>query len=331
MVDIARNQGALLLGGFMAAGLSGIVAVQTILYLKLYPLDHPRLKCLVLLVWVLDLTHSGLTWASIWHYLVEDYGRAERVDTIPLTLSLTIVFTVSLSQTHLRTPSEEFLVGNTHVLSTLVGLLPQSFRLFDLYILWSFFAHRIFIMSKRNLYLTLPIDRIRLRSFTLFKAHFRWLFSLGLALSSIVDILVTLSLFTLLQNSRSRSLSLDHIIDLLILYTFEMGSLTCAGTIVSMICWLTMNDNLIFMGLHFVIGKLYANSLLAALNTRHDLRRAHSSHDIRPVVNLEGSRRSAVQLRNPFINSDIELQHVQINVEKSVTYVVGESGSISRA
>jgi len=104
---------------------------------------------------------------------------------------------------------------------------------------------------------------IRLEKFSTFKEQFRWLFSLGLALSSTVDILVTISLCVLLQNSRTLSLSLDQILDSLIRYTFEIGSLTCAGTIVSMICWLAMSDNLIFMGLHFVIGKLYANSLLA--------------------------------------------------------------------
>jgi hypothetical protein len=36
--------------------------------------------------------------------------------------------------------------------------------------------------------------------------------------------------------------------------------------------WLTMPYNLVFLGLHFVISKLYANSLLISLNTRKALR-----------------------------------------------------------
>jgi len=311
MVDIARNHGALLLGGLVAAGLSGIVTVQAIIYFKLYPLDSPILKVLVLIIWSLDLTHSGLACASIWNYLIQHFGRADDIIVIPLTLSLTIVFTAILT-----------------------------------FFVHCFFAHRIFLLSKRNWYLTLPIvflatcrlcsasatsaEMIRLQMFTLFKAQFRWLFSMGLALSSIVDIVVTLSLFALLQNSRSRSLSLNHIIDSLILYTFEMGSLTCAGTIVSMICWLTMNNNLIFMGLHFVIGKLYANSLLASLNTRHDLRRQrHSSRDTM-IAALDGPRRPDGFFHNPFLDSEIQLQHVQINVEKSITYETSGSLHASR-
>lgn len=301
MVDIARNHGALLLGGLVAAGLSGIVTVQAIIYFKLYPLDSPILKSLVLIIWSLDVTHIGLVCAAIWNYLIEDFGLADDINIIPLSLSLTIVFTAILT-----------------------------------FFVHCFFAHRIFLLSKRNWYLTAPIlllatcrlcsasttsaEMIRLQMFSLFKAQFRWLFSLGLALSSIVDIQITISLFVLLQNSRSRSLSLNHIIDSLILYTFEIGSLTCAGTIVSMICWLTMNSNLIFMGLHFVIGKLYANSLLAALNTRHELRRQrHSSRDT-VIPALESPRRRDTFFHNPFLDSEIQLQRVQISVEKSITY-----------
>lgn len=312
MVDIARNHGALLLGGLVATGLSGVVVVQAIIYFKLYPLDSPILKALVLIIWSLDLTHSGLVCAAIWNYLIKDFGFANNINVIPLSLSLTIVFTAILT----------FLVH-------------------------CFFAHRIFLLSKRNWYLTMPIlllatfrlcsacatsgEMIQLRMFSLFKAQFQWLFSLGLALSSIVDIQITISLFILLQNSRSRSLSLNHILDSLILYTFEIGSLTCAATIVSMICWLTMGNNRIFMGLHFVIGKLYANSLLASLNTRHDLRRQrHSSRDV-VIPALESPRHPDLFFHNPYLDSEIQLQQVQISVEKSITCETSGSLHASRS
>ncbi|KAF5385039.1 hypothetical protein D9615_000877 [Tricholomella constricta] len=147
MVDVARNQGALLLGGFVAAG--------------------------------------GLVCAAVWNYLIQDYGHAEDINSIPM---------------------------------------------------------------------------IRVKMFTLFKAQFRWL---------------------------------------------------------------TMNSNLIFMGLHFVIGKLYANSLLASLNTRHELRRhRRATRDtILPSLGgLDSPRRREFQFPNPFQNSEIRLQHVHVNIEKSVTY-----------
>ncbi|SJL14712.1 uncharacterized protein ARMOST_18179 [Armillaria ostoyae] len=131
--------------------------------------------------------------------------------------------------------------------------------------------------------------RLRLKTYSAFKQDFRWVFTLGLALSSAVDILITGSLFGLLHTSRSDAENLKAVIDSLILYTFETGSLTCAATIIDMTCvslfehpalpiLMSMavdheSSNLIFMGLHFVIGKLYANSLLVTLNTRRGLRR----------------------------------------------------------
>ncbi|KAG6902040.1 hypothetical protein C0995_005250 [Termitomyces sp. Mi166 len=130
-MDIGRNQGALLLGGFIAAGLSGIILVQTLIYFKFYPSDPPVTKALFL------LTTGRLCCASV--------SSAEM---------------------------------------------------------------------------------IRLRTLSAFKSDIGWLFTLGLALSSVVDILVTLCLFILLQRNRTNSLSLDHILDALILYTFEVGSLT---------------------------------------------------------------------------------------------------------
>ncbi|KNZ79335.1 hypothetical protein J132_10686 [Termitomyces sp. J132] len=127
----------------------------------------------------------------------------------------------------------------------------------------SFFAHRIFLLSKRHWRFTIPVlvlavlrlgkffflyssiqiliyvtstasacatagQMIRLHSFSLFNMQFRWLFTLGLALSSGIDILITSCLLFLLQSSRAEASStgLNVVIDLLVRYAFEMGTLT---------------------------------------------------------------------------------------------------------
>lgn len=257
-VDVARTFGALLIGGLFASIMAGTVAVQVIVYFKLYPTDSFRLKLLVLWVWFLDTCHTICIWTSLWNYLIDHFGNTGRIHFIPTTVALTIVFTATLT--------------------IFVHL---------------FFAHRIFMLSKRNWALTIPIvvlaflrlaaasvttsEMIILHSFPLFKARFRWVFTLGLTLSSTVDVLITGSLFFLLQTSRTSAPDLNAIIDSLIRYAFETGALTCAGTVISLVCWLAMPSNLIFMGLHFVIGKLYANSLLVTLNTRQVLRHARST------------------------------------------------------
>lgn len=98
---------------------------------------------------------------------------------------------------------------------------------------------------------------------------------------------------------------MNQILDSLVIYTFENGSLTSAATVISMMCWLIMPHNRIFLGIHFGISKrelnilpnragcltildveVYANSLLATLITRKQFRRgrASMSQNALPVV-----------------------------------------------
>ncbi|KAF5366606.1 hypothetical protein D9758_008942 [Tetrapyrgos nigripes] len=257
-VDIPRTYGALLIGALFASILSGAVAVQSLIYQKMYPRDPRSIKLLVFLIWSLDTFHTGLIWGSLWKHFITDYGFSAEIDHIPWTLALSIVFTAVLT-----------------------------------FSVHCFFANRIYMLSKRSWILTIPIvllavlrlisaagttvEMMILQSFSNFRHEVRWLFTLGLALSSGVDILITVSLFYLLQSSRTEGGRFNGVIDSLILYTFETGSITSAATVVSMICWIVAPTNLIFMGLHFVISKLYANSLLVTLNTRKNLRNRNRS------------------------------------------------------
>ncbi|KAG5641054.1 hypothetical protein DXG03_006289 [Asterophora parasitica] len=62
MASIAQNQGALLMGGFVALG-----------YVKA-----------TMIAPILDQVHSGLVCATIWRYLIEGNGRD--LETIPIPL-----------------------------------------------------------------------------------------------------------------------------------------------------------------------------------------------------------------------------------------------------
>ncbi|RDB21584.1 hypothetical protein Hypma_011247 [Hypsizygus marmoreus] len=317
-MDIPKTFGALLLGGVFAAVLSGVVAIQVIIYYKLYPDDSPRLKLLVFFVWFLDTCHTGFVWAALWDYLIAYYGDFSRIDFIPWHLATTIAFTAVLT-----------------------------------FAVHCFFARRILLLSHRNWFLTIGIlilavlrlisacattgEMINLHSFTEFKAKFTWLFTLGLSLSSAVDIIITGALSFFLHTSRSGTTNLNVVIDSLIRYAFETGFLTMAGTIVSMICWVSMPGNLIFMGLHFVISKLYSNSLLVTLNMRENLRRTRhqpsfGDRDFPTILRLDtrGKRLPGSDLEEGSVQSPAShdyqghttskgfLGKVEISVERSV-------------
>ncbi|KAN0073696.1 hypothetical protein V8E55_012173 [Tylopilus felleus] len=292
--------GALLLGGFCAAALSGVAIVQTLLYIKLFPRDSARVKAIVGVVWTLDTVHSLLVYASIWIYLITNYGDETKIDVIPIPLALTVIVTFFLSS-HPQTESATMEIYGVNCCATVT-----------------------------------TVEMIHMKTFTAFKAKFRWVFTLGLAMSCLVDILVTGFLthsLQTLQNDKRASTSLDRVISAVVLYTFETNLLTSAATIVSMICWLAMPNNLVFMGLHFFISKLYANSLLATLNTRKQLqhkRQRGASADLPAGVPRfpSGPRRTPAKL--PACNE--HCTKLEITVEKTVefgTTVEGPGSSTS--
>ncbi|KAJ3859626.1 hypothetical protein EV359DRAFT_68000 [Lentinula novae-zelandiae] len=321
-VDIPKTFGALLIGAVFASlcvtffldleqggnvhpSLSGGITVQTLVYFKLYPSDGSNVKTLVIALWLLDACHTALIWSSQWEYFIRLYGKAEKIDYISTTLALSIVITVVIAILRL----EQAAVS----LKSLLKKPQKTYSFSDGY----------------NGYY--------------FREHVRWLFTLGLALSSAVDILITSSLFMLLRRSKmegGRQVQgsflahwhylpyLDGVIDTLILYTFETGSVTCAATIVSMICWISIPTQLIFMALHFIIGKFYTMSLLVTLNTRRGLRdvqsRGSSSGRGRTAFVLDNRRpkRKSKDIGGGSDNGyDLgKVTELQINVERSVQY-----------
>ncbi|KAH0825985.1 hypothetical protein J3R83DRAFT_7580 [Lanmaoa asiatica] len=260
--------GALLLGGFCAAALSGVVAVQTFLYIKLFPEDSARVKAIVSCPWwMLDTTHSLLVYTSIWICLITNYGDEMKIDTISMYCDPVTLYT------GLTAAVQAILTFIVHwYISSHASLVSrQRWRYTALIVSTCFTEIWIWDSSK------IPSEHGKRvssgPSLTIFLPQ-QWVFTLGLAMSCLVDILVTGFLthsLQTLQSDKRASTSLDRVIGAVVLYTFETNLLTSAATIVSMICWLTMPDNLVFMGLHFFISKLYANSLLATLNTRRQL------------------------------------------------------------
>ncbi|KAJ7144780.1 hypothetical protein C8R43DRAFT_563911 [Mycena crocata] len=320
-VDLPTTMGALLIGAFFAAVLTGVVNVQTLMYFRTYKSDPTGVRLLVFGVWGLDTLHTAFIWAGMWDYLIGSFGNTSKIDYIPWSISLTVILTV-------RRRSVSWPEKPAHCSK------PQALVTFGVH---CFFGHRILLLSKGNWFMASPVFLLALlrlvaasvstwemfhyKSYDLFKLHARWIFTLGLSVSSAVDVVITGLLFHLFQSSRPDAGNLNHVIDKLMLYAFETGSLTCIGTIVSMICWVAMSQNLIFLGLHFVIGKLYANSLLVTLNTRENIRRARStsSGDRGPVLYLDtrAQKTSGPYFAGPSSMMPTELQ---ISVQTSVQY-----------
>jgi hypothetical protein len=60
----------------------------------------------------------------------------------------------------------------------------------------------------------------------------------------------------------------DTLINRLIVYSVNTGTLTSVFSVAVLVAYNLMPDNLVFIALYFILSKLYANSCLATLNTR---------------------------------------------------------------
>jgi len=252
--DLRLSFGAMFIGCVISVSFSGIAALQAYLYFRQYRhRDSKRLRATVTSVWILDLIHTIFICQGIWHYLVLSWGDKEELDHLTWTVAMSIAIT---------------------------GLLTI--------VVHAFFANRVWQLSRRNIWLTALIcvlaiirlasaltttaQMLRLKHFSTFIHDFRWLFTLGLALSCIIDVIITGSLCYYLQGNRTGYSSIDDVIHRLLLYTINNGLLTGFASILDMICAASMPNNFLFLSLHFIVAKCYINSLLATLNSRDALR-----------------------------------------------------------
>ncbi|EPS99431.1 hypothetical protein FOMPIDRAFT_1050706 [Fomitopsis schrenkii] len=301
-MTVYSTLGPLLLGGLISLFLSGIVSMQTALYTSVYHTDTTWLRSMVYLIWLLDILHTTFVCISDWEYMIVHWSRDAVEDWIPWS------------------------VGGTVMLTALMTFIVQCF-----------FAWRVHTVSRRQWWITLILASvatgrliaalvstafmIRTESYRAFRRDVGWVFTLGLSLSALLDILVAGSLCYYLRKSRTAFSSMDAVLNTLTFYTIQNGTMTFVTTFISLILWVT-TDNLIFLGLHFAITKLYANAFLSTLNARKTLRLQQSSaeHDPSlPVVLIGTDRRSRPRLRSGQTADDIPMStKVQISIERSV-------------
>ncbi|KAJ7637441.1 hypothetical protein B0H17DRAFT_1217098 [Mycena rosella] len=291
MTDVSWTLGALLIGGSIAllcvltsiliasinevtaCSLSGMITVQCIIFFKLYYPNEIRSRiCMVVAVWILDLLHSAFIVTTLFSYFIHFFGDRDHIDHIPLSVALSILITAVQTLYSMLLCAKDIQMFN-FVLCFCLSYRRSSERGKAVdntaYSFSRSFSVRAFVVA---------VEMIRLHRYSAFSQKYPgWVLTTALSLAASVDILIIACLCSFLRKIRQRSAFtlLAQVVDTLTLYTLENGVLTCLTTTASLICWVTIPENLIFLGLHFVIGKLYANSLLLSLNTRKELREMH--------------------------------------------------------
>ncbi|KAF7375805.1 Glycoside hydrolase [Mycena sanguinolenta] len=255
MSSVALIYAPILFGGAVAFMLSGTAAVQCIIFFRSYSDESNLRTAIVTIVSTLDAAQSAFILVSLFDYFVAHFGDAGFGEfNIPWSIAVAIQVTA---------------------MQTCVVHLS--------------YAQEIYLSSKKNWWLTGPIiclaslrllaaivataEMLKLKRWEAFSEPYpRLLFTSGLSLSAGTDVILTICLCYYLRKIRKplSSSVTKSALDTLSLYTLENGLITCLTTIGHLTLWLVLPSYGLLISLHFVVGKLYPNSLLVLLNTRKD-------------------------------------------------------------
>ncbi|KAJ7183790.1 hypothetical protein C8R46DRAFT_1067828 [Mycena filopes] len=259
--------GALELGSLASFALFGVATTQVYIYFGRFPKDSRILKTLVTFIYACEVGHTICIAHTLYVYTIVDYGLPLHhlvTDAIPASLGATTFFT---------------------------GLIAATVQ--------SFFAWRIYSLS-RSLYIpiicwllaflrvviaviVLIIGAIHVSIATL-EAKWAFLHYLVWAESACNDLILTSALVYWLSRQRPDHMRTATLVDRLIRWTLETGMVTAGSDLVTLICFVTMTKNFVWMAWYVITAKLFSNTLLASLNSRTGLRDVHDKNITLPAL-----------------------------------------------
>ncbi|KAJ7118435.1 hypothetical protein C8R43DRAFT_1036276 [Mycena crocata] len=255
--------GFLEIGILLSYALFGLTTAQTYTYYKRFPNDSVILKLLVAFIWLCELGHAISIGHTLYVLTISDYGQPQPM-TVPQSFFVALIFS---------------------------GIIGSSVQLF--------FAHRVFQIS-RTPYIpvfcgALSVSRLVGTlvlagyafsvDFTGYLARFGWLLNAVWSISAANDVLIAGTLAFYLYRARFDAQKRTVVLlDKLIAWSIETGALTSAVNIVILASYLRMANTYLWLALFVITARLFANSLLASLNSRHTIRAMDAAHSDLDIV-----------------------------------------------
>jgi len=251
--SIHKTYGALLDGYIISSSMYGVFCAQVVWYYRTYPEDRRLFKILVGVLWALESIHGVLISHAMWHYLI-------------VRGSVNPTF---------------FLRGNWSISTQFI---PTEICVV---IVESFYIMRMWKLMNRNKYALLPFISIAIGTahvigyvitavrFPFFSqtSKSRYFVSVVAGSRVLTDIAIAGAMCSLLYRQQSRiAHHSKSLIKALFIWTLTTGLLTSVFTLVYFATYITMPGNFIYIAAYLIHGFIYANAMLASLNSRKILR-----------------------------------------------------------
>ncbi|KAJ7636316.1 hypothetical protein FB45DRAFT_906369 [Roridomyces roridus] len=258
--DVGPTLGALELGVLVSYLLFGVTTTQVYIYFTRFPEDDWKLKILVAFVWTCEAIHSACVGHTLYVYTISNFGNAGRlVEALPSTFD-TAVLVASV----ITSAVQGFFAYRIYIIGGRRIILPGIF--------WGISTIR-FIGC-----LGIFVTGVKMTSLPVYEKQIGWLMTSVWAVGSANDIGISISLVYLLSRQRNeihqRTVPL---VDKLIMWTLETGIMTSAWALLTLIFFVVMNHNFVWLAIYITGTRVFSNSLLASLNGRSTLRAISTS------------------------------------------------------
>lgn len=297
---------SLILGLTFSVILYGMSLVQVQVYiLRYHRADRAANKIMVAVLWALDTLSIILVARSLYHIVVLQYGNPVQAAIIPWSLiaeSETVGIITFLA--HLFFTLQIFRANGARYLSAAILLLS----------LGAFFGDMII-----NIHTLLEPSRD-----TLAQPKMIIYASIVQALLVMTDISITTSLVRTFYGWSSKSISsiTTDSVRSLVIYALSRGIVSCLCQILLLVIYAVYPNEAYWLPFHMISGRLYVNSVLAALNARYRMNKRENNIELFP-------EHSTIAFRVKDPTSFIEDSPHQFNISVLSPDIQGPSSSSS--
>ncbi|TFK59564.1 hypothetical protein BDN72DRAFT_594251 [Pluteus cervinus] len=241
--------GAAFLGIVGASLLFGMTSVQAYYYYHAYPKDSRLHKCAVAGLWLLDAFHQGLIVHAVYMYIISGFMNPFSLSHIIWSIKLQIVISVVIIViVHSLYAYRVWLLNGYH--HGVIGYLVAAVVVggFVIGIIFAIEVYRVEFFSE--------LDNIS------------WAVTSSLATATTIDFVIAAAMVFYLRKSKGTESRLNSRISKVMQYALGSGLLTSACSLSALFTYILLPNTFVFVGLEFLLTKLYVGSFLAMLNAR---------------------------------------------------------------
>ncbi|KAL1949870.1 hypothetical protein VTO73DRAFT_8751 [Trametes versicolor] len=265
-----NTYGVLMLGTSLGLILYGVTMHQGYRYARLpaHKQDSLYTKSMVAIVLILETWHSVISMHAVYFYLTTNY-----FNPVVLFHGVWSVNLVPMATGIIIAVSQSFFARR-------LWLVDRKFRPLVVFIV-------ILLLGEAAFSTTISVEAFIQPDLIHFENVSSWMVNVALGMVIAADGLLTTLLTIVLRRSRTGFMSTDSVLNILVVYTINTGLLTGTLSTLSFFLAIFYPHTLFADGMNMCIAKLYANSLLAVLNSRDFLKSQRSN----PGNGLSGSGR----------------------------------------